>query len=137
MCPAQLPPGWNTDEDFMHTAFTLPAKRDPFLDLRLVEFVASLPALPWLFNKHLLRSSMQEQLPGEVLKRPKTLLGKIHSSLIMQANSNWTDNWPSSPELDRFIDRKKVPVFDEKLNGANESYLSLRPYLLKCWLSGL
>jgi len=132
-----LRPDWNADDYYMHTSFTQPEKRDPFLDLRLVEFVASLPALPWLFNKHILRNCMQGQLPEEVTRRRKTLLGNIHTSLIKQAGSKWNDGWQSNSELDQFIDRRKIPPFDETLQGVGESYTSLRPYLLKNWILGL
>jgi len=132
-----LRPDWNTDDNYMHTAFTEPENRDPFLDLRLVKFVASLPALPWLFNKHLLRTALHGFLPEEVIKRRKTALGNIHTTLVNQPGSNWSNDWQAIPELDRFVVRKKIPVFDEQFNDSMKAYMSLRPYLLNSWIQGL
>lgn len=130
-------PDWSTDDCYMHNEFSVPEKRDPFLDTRLVEFVASLPALPWLFKKHILRRSMVGKLPGDIIERPKTLLGPIHRSLIKQANTKRINEWPPKEELLNFIDRQKIPLLDEGLFGAAESYLNLRPFLLNRWVMGL
>ncbi len=48
--------------------------RHPFLDLRLVSFVAAVPPVPWLLDKDLLRTAMAGRLPETVRTRPKTLL---------------------------------------------------------------
>lgn len=46
--------------------------RYPFFDVRLVEFLLSIPPVPWSVNKHLLRRCMTDVLPREILQRPKT-----------------------------------------------------------------
>ena len=43
----------------------------PFFDLRLVNFMVSIPPIPWLVNKNILRYSMKGKLPEAVLTRPK------------------------------------------------------------------
>ena len=43
--------------------------RHPFMDVRLVEFLSSIPVRPWRVNKHLLRRAMQDKLPIAVLNR--------------------------------------------------------------------
>ena len=48
------------------------ALRHPFLDLRVLEFMLSVPTLPWAREKMLLREAMRGQLPDEVLARRKT-----------------------------------------------------------------
>ena len=52
---------------YMDCGCTLMEQRSPFLDSRLVELMMSLPAFPWIFNKHLLRRLMAEKLPVAVL----------------------------------------------------------------------
>lgn len=47
--------------------------RFPYLDLRVVAFVLSLPKMPWSCNKHLLRR-LGASLPSEITSRPKTPL---------------------------------------------------------------
>src|SRR5262249_23166602 len=48
--------------------------RHPFIDVRLVEFLLSLPPVPWCVNKHILREAMKDKLPDAVVQRPKTPL---------------------------------------------------------------
>ena len=134
---ALVQPDWNTDDIYMHCNFTLPEERDPFLDQRLVEFVLSLPPLPWLYKKHLLRKSMAEKLPAELIKRPKTPLGLLHDSLLKQPGTGWVDSWLPVPELSPFIDRTKIPQLSTGDCEENLSYTSLRPLLLNIWLREL
>jgi asparagine synthase (glutamine-hydrolysing) len=46
--------------------------RHPFLDLRVLQFMLSLPPVPWARRKLLLREAMRGRLPDEVLARTKT-----------------------------------------------------------------
>ena len=130
-------PNWNTDDIYMHSDITLPEKRDPFLDKRLVEFIASLPTFPWLFKKHILRESMIGRLPNDIIKRPKTILGSIHSSLLKQSDIKWINNWQATPELNKFINRGKIQLVNNKQNDEAESYINIRPMLLNCWIREL
>jgi asparagine synthase (glutamine-hydrolysing) len=43
----------------------------PYLDLRILRYMLSVPSLPWCRGKYLLRQSMQNMLPEEVLRRDK------------------------------------------------------------------
>jgi len=130
-------PEWNTDDYYMNINYTLPEKRDPYLDKRLVEFVASLPALPWLFKKHLLRRSMVGRMPCEITNRPKKALGGIHVPLIRQAESGRINDWQADTELHDYIDRRKLPLFNERPVHDVETYINLRPFLLNCWVTGI
>jgi asparagine synthase (glutamine-hydrolysing) len=48
--------------------------RHPFLDLRVLEFMLSVPPVPWAREKLLMREAMQGHLPREILHRRKTPL---------------------------------------------------------------
>ena len=50
--------------------------RYPFLDVRVLEFLLALPALPWCQYKIVLRMAMRRRLPQGVLRRPKTNLAR-------------------------------------------------------------
>jgi asparagine synthase (glutamine-hydrolysing) len=50
--------------------------RHPFLDLRVLEYMISLPPVPWAWRKHLLRQAMGGTLPAEVLLRNKSPLAR-------------------------------------------------------------
>ncbi|MGB7442672.1 MAG: asparagine synthase-related protein [Coleofasciculaceae cyanobacterium] len=45
----------------------------PFFDLRLVNFMVSIPPIPWLVNKNILRDSMKGKLPEAVRTRRKVV----------------------------------------------------------------
>lgn len=50
--------------------------RHPYLDLRVLEFLLSVPPVPWARRKLLLRTAMRGRLPGEVLERRKAPLAE-------------------------------------------------------------
>ena len=48
--------------------------RHPYLDLRVLRFLLSVPVVPWCREKYLIRYAMKRVLPDAVLRRPKTPL---------------------------------------------------------------
>jgi asparagine synthase (glutamine-hydrolysing) len=52
----------------------------PYFDLRLVEYVWSVPAFPWRSGKQLLREAMRGRLPETVRLRPKTPFFDLRTS---------------------------------------------------------
>jgi len=74
----------------------------PFFDLRLVDFLLALPALPWCSDKELLREAARCILPDAVrLRRKSPLLEDPLIALLQQPESagstllkvslNWAD----------------------------------------------
>ncbi|UFH58937.1 asparagine synthetase B family protein [Sulfurovum mangrovi] len=100
---------WNTDDIIMESEFTLSEERDPFLDLRLVEFLFSIPSLPWFFEKHILRQSMAEMLPQEIIRRPKTPLGDLHGKFMLESSSSWINDWQVNNDLLPYVQPDKIP----------------------------
>jgi asparagine synthase (glutamine-hydrolysing) len=49
--------------------------RHPFVDIRMLRFLLSVPSLPWCRSKYLLRRAMRGNLPTEVLLRRKAAVG--------------------------------------------------------------
>lgn len=45
----------------------------PLFDLRILRFIAAIPAIPWRFNKYLARHAWSPELPKRITARPKTL----------------------------------------------------------------
>jgi len=129
-----LKPDW-TDEDFMmHSNFVQSEHNDPFLDLRLVNLIQAIPALPWLFHKDILRKSLNKKLPREVLNRPKTPLGHVQSSVLEQPELQRLDKWRATAELNQYIDRSKIPGSTGDISDPLTSYVNARPLLLNNWL---
>ena len=61
------------DFDFYETLAPV-VRRHPYVDLRLLEFMLSVPPVPWGWKKQLVREAMRGRLPDEVLAREKTPL---------------------------------------------------------------
>jgi len=127
-----LRPDWSTDDIIMNSSFTPTEKRDPFLDIRMVEFTLSLPAIPWLFNKHILRQSMKNRLPNEVVFRPKTPLGALDFALLNQSGNKWLSDWKMSKKTLTYINSSIITekIFDSEINV----YLNSRPFVLDNWI---
>jgi len=66
-------PFWsNIFEKFDPSSTGIPVKHYyPFFDLRLVNFMVSIPPIPWLVNKNILRDSMKGKLPEAIHTRRK------------------------------------------------------------------
>jgi asparagine synthase (glutamine-hydrolysing) len=56
--------------------------RWPLLDTRLIEFVFSVPAIPWCQAKHLARRAFGDDLPAAVVRRRKTTMPGYHRALV-------------------------------------------------------
>lgn len=121
---------WNSDDLLMESTFTLSEKRDPFLDIRMIEFILSLPALPWLFNKHILRASMEGLLPSELIYRPKTPLGYLDHALAIKEESKWLKSWEPTPFSSTYLNNKSL--ISKNLNE-NQSFLITLPITLDNW----
>jgi asparagine synthase (glutamine-hydrolysing) len=108
--------------------------RHPFFDLRLVEFLMALPALPWCSDKELLREAARGILPDAVrLRRKSPLLRDPLIALLERPESAWVDSFEASPELGRYVERTLIPkVFEEK--DAWSAWIHLRPLSLNFWL---
>jgi asparagine synthase (glutamine-hydrolysing) len=106
----------------------------PFLDLRLIEYLLAIPAVPWCVNKHILRCAMKNKLPEAVLNRHKTgLAGDPALQLVRRASVRWLDSFEVSPQLRAFVnlDRRR-PVIEEETS--DRLWASLRVYALNYWL---
>ncbi len=106
----------------------------PFFDLRLVDFLLALPALPWCSDKELLREAARGILPDAVrLRRKSPLLADPLVALLQQPESAWVDSFEGVPELARYVERRLIPkVFGEK--DPWTAWIHLRPLSLNFWL---
>ncbi|MEH6518279.1 MAG: asparagine synthase-related protein [Halioglobus sp.] len=129
-----MSPSWNTDDFAMSGDLTAPEERDPYLDLRLVEFVLSLPPMPWLYEKHILRQSMRSALPKAVIERPKQVLDTLASSLFEQAR---IDDYLSGDTLLGYVDKAAFRKATAERDKPDLDYVNLRPLVLAQWLQML
>ena len=109
--------------------------RHPFLDLRLIEYLLAIPVVPWCRNKHILREAMKDQLPADVLNRPKTGLAADPAlQLVRRASVRWLDSFEVSPQLRAFVNlHRRRPIANEETPDA--LWASLRVFALNYWLT--
>jgi len=81
--------------------------RHPYLDLRVLHFLLSVPPVPWARRKLVMREAMRGRLPAEVLERRKT---PLNANALHQALSG-VDLPPlaSSAALDFWIETARLP----------------------------
>lgn len=81
--------------------------RWPFFDLRLVNFILTVPPAPWCRKKHLLREAMCGILPESVRQRPKTILqGHPHYVLLQERGyPPWVHVLAGAPDLAGYVNQ--------------------------------
>ena len=112
--------GWPLD-------FALPVPADPFLDQRVIEFLWSLPPLPWFYDKYLTRTAMQGRLPDSVIRRRKTPAGRW----LPKTGEKGVDfSWQPGPIIRELIDASRLP----DLNSGEASSVDFHPMFLNKWI---
>jgi asparagine synthase (glutamine-hydrolysing) len=109
--------------------------RHPLIDLRLLEFLLSIPSIPWCLDKYILREAMQHVLPGIILNRRKTPLGGDPALQMTRRGSvRWLDSFEVSPQLSCYVNlNKRQSIADEQTTDG--LWASLRVFALNHWLS--
>jgi len=109
--------------------------RHPFMDVRLVEFLSSIPVRPWRINKHILRLSMNDKLPNAVLNRLKTPLASDPAlQLVRRGSVRCLDSFEVSPQLRTFVNlHRRRSVADEETSDG--LWANLRIFALNYWLA--
>lgn len=130
-------PQWRSMFESVDAAYTRAALhvRYPFLDLRVVRYLLSIPAIPWFFRKFLLREAMRGRLPEKIRKRAKIPLKRDPTPLTWKRPSDPLREkfWP---ELQRYVDRKAFEVASYNVNPETAE-MDTRVWCLGLWLMGL
>lgn len=108
--------------------------RYPFLDLRVVNFLLAIPAVPWFFRKQVLRDAVRGKLPEKIRMRPKKPIRKDPIVAALRDSSAGVIEQALQGEvLDRFVVLKNLapPLEDE---DSERVMLRLRPLCLRYWL---
>ena len=116
----------------IHGALSQSEIRHPFLDLRLLQFMLALPAMPWCRNKLIIRRSMRTVLPRDVLRRKKATIGTSPDFKRVLA-SGFPQLRPSR-DLLRFVNPAKIPLMPK---SSLELRSAIRPLGLNHWLQDL
>jgi asparagine synthase (glutamine-hydrolysing) len=79
----------------------------PYLDVRVVEFLFTLPPMPYFANKDLVREAMRGWMPEAIRTRPKTpLSGDPAAIRFAGAPLPWLEAIENGGEHDRYVDRR-------------------------------
>lgn len=82
--------------------------RHPYLDLRVLEFLLSVPPVPWARRKLLMRRAMRNRLPRAVLERRKAPLAQ--SPLVEPLSRHGLPDLSPGGPLARYVDVRQVPA---------------------------
>ena len=110
--------------------------RQPYFDARLIDYIFSIPLVPWCIQKHILRVAMEGMLPKEVLNRPKTILT---TDPLAEALANYDlsqiNHFDAVPELSEYVNVQKIPRIGDWNDAESNAQLllKLRPFSLNYW----
>lgn len=76
----------------------------PLVDPRVLAFVFAIPPVPWCQDKQLFREAMRDELPGEVLARPKTAFAGYIEGCVAQWRSRGGADAPISDRVAPWVD---------------------------------
>ncbi len=104
--------------------------RHPFLDLRLLQFMLSVPPVPWGWKKQLIREAMRGRLPEAVVQRPKTPLPLNVRAEMMRRHGQ--PRLSGSALVERYVEPDLLPSADAP---SGEQIQSLSAHVLDHWAS--
>jgi asparagine synthase (glutamine-hydrolysing) len=113
--------------------------RHPFFDVRLLIFALSVPPIPWMVNKALLRAAMRGLLPEKIRLRPKTPLGALPASDGPPPPPvDWPSRLAATSELEPFVNMGMLMQNIEAAAKAAPQDLATvsAPLALAYWLRG-
>lgn len=128
-------PEWSYMFEREDAAFTraLVEVRYPFLDLRLVNYLLAIPAMPWFFRKFLLREAVRGRIPESIRRRPKR--GVQTDPLVCAAQNKgfWLRETSFWCQTKQYVDPKALAGFVWRADSERVA-AKLRPWCLDLWL---
>jgi asparagine synthase (glutamine-hydrolysing) len=109
--------------------------RYPFLDLRMVNYLLTIPPFPWAFQKRLLRQAMANRLPESIRRRPKTPLARdpALAMLEQQTGAALLDRTKWDGGMDRYVDRSAIVPLEQERSSEGKIQ-AIRTLCLNFWL---
>ncbi|HYW09488.1 MAG TPA: asparagine synthase-related protein [Longimicrobium sp.] len=110
----------------------------PFMDVRVVSFLLSVPPAQWYNDKGLLRMTMRGRLPAEFLRRQKTpLAGDPVLARLREWGPEGMCRTTLARGIERWVDPARLPRYAGGMHdedGWADAWLHLRPLALSIWL---
>ena len=109
--------------------------RHPLTDVRVIDFLLEIPAVPWCIDKHILRRAMKNRLPPAVLNRHKTPLASDPTLHLAQAASvRCLDIFEVNTQLRSFVNLNRRKALADEQTAAGR-WANLRVFALNHWLT--
>jgi asparagine synthase (glutamine-hydrolysing) len=107
--------------------------RHPFLDLRVLRFMLSVPVIPWCRDKYLLRRAMRGTLPAAIVQRRKRGL----PATARERTERWLALQPTAPAraLKEYVD--VAAMVAARLDTRHDVSRVLRVKSLNRWLKDI
>ena len=77
--------------------------RHPYLDTRVLEYMLSVPPIPWAWKKQLVREAMRGRMPDELLKREKTPMPEEDVAPVL-SRLRCLPEFMANGRLDKYVD---------------------------------
>ncbi|NJO59173.1 MAG: asparagine synthase [Richelia sp. RM2_1_2] len=110
----------------------------PFFDLRLVNFLVSIPPVPWLVNKNILRESMKGKLPEAIRTRKKIVFEApdVYTKGMQEMVELWIgDLLKNTPGLEDYVDTAGLSRFLQSSEIDTAKFMELEKTLaVAYWL---
>jgi asparagine synthase (glutamine-hydrolysing) len=109
--------------------------RHPLTDVRLIDFLLTLPPVPWCVDKHILRRALRQRLPPAVINRQKTPLASDPTLHLAHAASvRCLDLFEVNPQLRSFVNLNRRRALADEQTAAGR-WANLRVFALNHWLT--
>jgi len=105
--------------------------RHPYLDTRVLEYMLSVPPIPWAWKKQLVREAMRGRMPDELLKREKTPMPEEDVAPVL-SRLRCLPEFMANGRLDKYVDVRQIST-----NSVQEfmAWPALSVFALDHWLT--
>jgi len=129
-------PQWSYMFEREDAAFTKAAVevRYPFLDVRIINFLLAIPAMPWCFRKFLLREAVRGRIPERVRRHRKMV--PLEDPLFAAARRDASHHFTRKnlcKEMSVYVDLESLSRLDWNVPG-DVIEMQVRPWCLNRWL---
>jgi asparagine synthase (glutamine-hydrolysing) len=113
--------------------------RHPLFDLRLVDFLLQVPAIPWFWHKDLPRRACLGSVPAEIRNRRKAPLAGDPVRNALERGDRLPAAWQSHPSLRRYVRCEQIPRMLKSVSPIDpfHQWSATYPVSLSLWLQSL
>ena len=108
--------------------------RYPFLDVRIINYLLGIPAMPWFFRKFLLRETMRGRIPENVRRRAKRGATEDPLTEATQKIASILREKKFADEIQRYVNLEALASFTWKRVSSGCAPEGMRPWCLDFWL---